>query len=110
MAHSFKHKDQVFKVGDTVDMMYRVVEGAKERLQKFNGIIIKVRGTNDANRMFTIRKITRSGIGVERIVPLMSPFVSSLTTTKKTTYNKAKAYFIRTLSDQELRRKLYRKR
>lgn len=108
MANSFKHNDVEYSISDTVDVVYRIKEGEKERQQKFTGMVLQVRGKDDATRMITVRKITRSGIGVERIIPVSSPFIASIKLAKKGNYKKAKAYFVRDLSDQQLRRKIYR--
>lgn len=108
MANSFKHNDTEYNISDTVDIVYRIKEGEKERQQKFTGMVLQVRGKDDATRMITVRKITRSGIGVERIIPVSSPFIASIKLAKKGNYKKAKAYFVRDLSDQQLRRKIYR--
>src|SRR3990167_2599196 len=107
MANSFLFNEKQFRVGDTVAINYKIKEGDKERLQLFSGILIKIRGDSDATRMITIRKMTKTGIGVERIIPLSSPYIESIGLTKKSHYTKAKLYFIRRLSDQELKSKLY---
>lgn len=107
MAHSIKYKDETYQVGDTIKVNYRIKEGEKERIQLFEGILIKIRGNSEANRMVTVRKISKSGIGVERIIPLSSPFIESIVMGRKSRYNKAKLYFLEDLSDQQLRRKLY---
>ena len=63
----------VFRSGDTVKVHLRIVEGEKERIQVFQGNVIRIqRGTTDAT--FTVRKIS-DGVGVERIFPLHSPFI-----------------------------------
>lgn len=107
MAHSIKYKDETYSVGDTIKVNYRIKEGEKERVQLFEGILIKINGNSESNRMVTIRKISKSGIGVERIIPLSSPFIESIKLGRKSRYNKAKLYFLQNLSDQQLRRKLY---
>lgn len=107
MANSFKYKETEVKVGDMISINYRIKEGDKERLQLFKGIVIKIKGNSESARMITVRKVTKSGVGVERIIPLASPFIESLKLDKKSTYNKAKLYFIRNLSDQLLKSKLY---
>ncbi len=108
MANSIKYKELSFNIGDMLDIFYKIKEGEKERIQKFTGMLIKFRGVNDAVRMITTRRITRSGIGVERIIPLASPFISDIKLSKKGHYTKAKAYFVRGLSDQNLRRKIFK--
>ena len=108
MANLFHYKDQLFTVGDTIEVVYKIKEGDKERQQSFKGILIKIKGRDDANRMFTIRKSSRSGIGVERIFPTSSPYIASMKLEKKSVFAKSKLYFIRNLSSQQLRTKLYK--
>lgn len=107
MAHSISFQDNTYQVGDTLDLMYRIVEGDKERTQRFTGILMKVRGKDENTRMITVRRITKSGIGVERIIPLNSPFIASMKLVKKGAARRSKLYFIRELSDKNLRRKIY---
>lgn len=107
MANSLSYKDKTFKVGDTLSIHYKIKEGGKERVQIIKGILIGVKGDSPETRMFMVRKITRSGIGIERIIPLSSPSIKNILAIKKSTYKKAKAYFIRNLSEQEIRLKLY---
>lgn len=107
MANSFKYKDTNFAIGDTINMVYKVKEGDKIRQQSFKGILIKVRGKDDQSRMMTVRKMSRIGVGIERIVPLASPFIADIKLVKKSNYRKAKLYFIRDLSEQQVRSKLY---
>lgn len=110
MANSFKYKDRDFQVGDSVDIIYKIKEGNKERQQKYRGIIIKVKGQNEENRSITVRRKSRSGVGVERIIPLSSPYLTDIKLAKKGLTKRAKIYFIRNLSDQEIRRKIYRQK
>lgn len=91
-------------------MTYKLKEGDKERKQIFKGILIKARGSSPETKMITVRKISRSGIGVEKIIPLASPFLLDLKLVKKGLNRKAKIYYVRELSDQQLTRKLYRKK
>ena len=107
MARSFTFKDKTFSVGDTIDLLYRFVEGDKERKQKFTGILIKIRGSSDQDRMITIRKMSKSGIGVEKIVPIISPNIISISSVKKTTNTKAKVFYVRNLSQQAVKAKMY---
>lgn len=60
-----------FQAGDTITVTYKIVEGNKERLQSFRGVVIQIKGTGKT-KMFTIRKIS-NGIGVERIFPSIRP-------------------------------------
>jgi len=107
MANSLNYKNKTFKVGDTLSIHYKIKEGNKERIQIFTGILIKIKGNTPETKMFTVRKITKSQIGVERIFALSSPYINDIIVLKKSTYSKAKAYFLKNLSDQELRKKLY---
>lgn len=108
MANSFNYKDNTYKVGDTIDIGYKIKEGEKERIQSFKGILLKIKGNTPINKMITVRKMSNAGIGVERIIPLSSPYISTVSLVKKSNYRKAKLYFLRGLSDQELRSKLYK--
>lgn len=110
MANFFTYQEKQFKIGDTIKISYKILEGEKSRIQDFAGILISVKGNNEQNRMITLRKISRSGIGVERIIPLASPFISAIKLLKKSNYQKSKAYFIRDLSLRKLRKKLYREK
>ena len=64
-----------FKAGDTITVSYKIVEGNKERVQSFRGVVIQIKGSGKT-KMFTIRKIS-NGVGVERIFPLYSPHIPS---------------------------------
>lgn len=110
MANSFKYKEDQFRIGDTVKVTYKIQEGNKERAQAFSGILIKIRGNSVENRMITVRKLSKSGIGIERILPLQSPYITDIQPVKRTSYARAKLYFIRDLSEQKLRQKIYRSR
>ena len=85
-----------FSSGDTVAIDVRVVEGGKERLQKFEGIVIGRKGS-DISATFTVRKIS-GGIGVERIFPLHSPMVSKIAIKKKGKVRRAKLNYMRKLT------------
>ena len=108
MSNCFSYKDKQYKVGDTIGINYKIKEGDKERLQLFKGIIIKIKGDSINNRMITVRRITRSGVGVERIIPLCSPYIESIELIKQSNYQKSKLYFVRRLSNTELKSKLYK--
>lgn len=108
MANSFIYADQSFKVGDTIAITYKLREGTKERQQIFKGMLIKIRGGKPEDKMITIRKISHIGIGVERIIPVSSPYLAAIKLVKKSPYKKAKAYFVRSLSDQDVRRRVYK--
>lgn len=107
MANYFKMNDKTFKVGDLLQVVYKITEGEKSRLQNFSGILIRVKGSSPENKMFTVRKISKSGIGVERIFPLSSPLIAQIKLLKQSTYQKAKAYFVRHISERQLRKRLF---
>ena len=91
----------VFRVGDTVRLQVRVVEGEKERIQPFEGLVIKIsRGGNRAN--FTVRKISY-GIGVERIFPFHSPRIDKIQVLSRGKVRRAKLYYLRELSGKAAR-------
>lgn len=110
MANSIQFKDITLAVGDTVKINYRIKEGDKERQQLFEGILLKIKGASDDTRTITVRKMSKSGVGVERIIPLSSPYIADIKVSRKSNYTKSKLYFIRELSDQNIRRKLYQQK
>lgn len=93
-----------FREGDTVIVAVRVVEGEKERLQNFKGIVIGVRGAG-INKTFTIRKVS-NGVGVERVFPMNSPMLQSITIDKTGHVRRAKLYYLRGMSEKKIRQKL----
>lgn len=107
MANALTYKDKSFNIGDTITVDYKIKEGEKFRIQQFAGILLKIRGMTEDTRMITVRKMSKAGIGVERIIPVASPFIDDITLTKKSNNKKAKVYYVRELSDKKLRRKLY---
>lgn len=80
--------------GDSIDVHYRIVEGEKERIQIFSGTVIGCRGSG-LNATFTVRKIGSGSIGVERIFPLHSPFISDIKIKKQAYVRRAKLYYLR---------------
>ena len=91
-----------FKAGDTLIVTYRIKEGDKERLQKFKGVVIQIKGGSPATRTVTIRKIS-NGIGVERIFPLNSPFIESIEVNKVGKVRRARIFYLRELSGKKAR-------
>ncbi len=107
---SIKINEKEYNVGDQIEIKYKIKEGEKKRLQSFKGILIRIRGNTPENKMITVRKVTKRGIGVEKIIPLLSPFIAEMKLLKRSQYTKNKAYFIRELSKKNLRLKLYKKK
>ena len=91
-----------FKAGDTITDTYRIKEGDKERLQKFKGVVIQLRGASPTTRTFTVRKIS-SGVGVERIFPFESPFIDSIELNKVGKVRRARIFYLRNLSGKKAR-------
>jgi large subunit ribosomal protein L19 len=82
-----------FRVGDTVRVNVKVVEGARERVQAFEGIVIARKG-GSVNETFTVRRLSY-GIGVERVFPLHSPRLDSIQVVRRGKVRKAKLYYLR---------------
>ena len=90
-----------FKAGDTVTVAYRIVEGNKERIQMYRGVVIKICGHGEKKR-FTVRKMSGT-VGVERIFPLDSPAIDSITVNKIGKVRRAKLYYLRKLTGKKAR-------
>ena len=91
-----------FGAGDTVSIDVRVVEGGKERIQKFEGIVIGRKGS-DISETFTVRKIS-GGIGVERIFPIHSPMLSKIDVKRRDKVRRAKLNYMRKLTGSKATR------
>ena len=87
--------------GDTVKVSTKVVEGDKERIQVFQGVVIKVRNSG-AGSTFTVRRVTY-GVGVERTFPLYSPLVEKVEVMRHGKVRRAKLYYLRGLSAKKAR-------
>lgn len=83
-----------FQSGDIVKIHKKIKEGDKERIQVFEGMIIAIKGRQSSSPMITIRKVS-DGVGVEIILPLLSPSIEKIELVKKTTARRAKLYFAR---------------
>jgi len=93
-----------FIPGDTVNVHVRVIEGDKERIQQFQGIVIK-RHANTINSMFTVRKVSH-GVGVEKNFPLHSPRIAKIEVVKKGSVRRAKLYYLRELASKQIQQKV----
>ena len=92
-----------FRSGDTIKVHVRVVEGGKERIQIFEGVVIASK-KHGATSTFTVRKFSY-GIGVERIFPYHSPNISKIEVRKKGKVRRAKLYYLRKLRGKKARLK-----
>ena len=90
-----------FKPGDTVKVHFRILEGEKERIQVFQGAVLRLRkGTT--NSTFTVRKVS-DGVGVERIFPLYSPFVERVEIVTEGKVRRSRLYYLRNLKGKASR-------
>ena len=92
-AEQLKSEIPAFGVGDTIRVYAKVVEGEKERLQMFEGVVIK-RQNGGIRETFTVRKIA-SGVGVERTWPIHSPRIDRIEVVRKGVVRRAKLYYLR---------------
>lgn len=90
-----------FKAGDSVKVHVRIVEGSRERIQIFEGVVIKRRG-GGISETFTVRKISY-GVGVERTFPVHSPKIDKIEVTRKGRVRRAKLYYLRKLRGKAAR-------
>ena len=90
---SLREQPLQFAVGDTVDVHTRILEGSKERIQIFGGVVIARRGTG-TSEMFTVRRIVQ-GEGVERTFPIHSPKVANVEVKRHARVRRAKLYYLR---------------
>ena len=96
-----------FKAGDTIAVHYKVKEGNKERIQVFEGVVIRVSGGSVA-KIFTVRKVS-SGIGVEWLIPLNSPLIEKIEVKRIGKVRRSRLYYLRNLSGKAARIKEIRK-
>jgi large subunit ribosomal protein L19 len=92
-----------FEIGDTVDVHVRILEGEKERIQIFNGVVIARSGTK-TREMFVVRRIVQ-GEGVERKFPIHSPRIADIVVKRSGKVRRAKLYYLRNLSGKAVRLK-----
>ena len=93
IEEGFKKDVTDFNVGDTVRISVKVVEGDKERIQPFEGVVIARRGSG-TRETFMVRKVS-FGVGVERIFPIYSPSINKLEVMKRGKVRRAKLYYLR---------------
>jgi len=90
-----------FSSGDNIVVSYKIVEGAKERIQAFKGDVIQINGEG-STKTFTVRKIS-NGVGVERIFPMASPSIVSIELLKRGRVRRAKLFYLRDLVGKKAR-------
>ena len=90
-----------FRAGDTVTVAYKIVEGNKQRVQLYRGVVIKINGEGEKKR-FTVRKMSGT-IGVERIFPMESPNIEYIEVNKHGKVRRAKLYYLRNLTGKAAR-------
>ncbi len=100
-ATQFRDDLPDFESGDTVNVHLRVVEGEKERIQQFEGVVLSKQG-GGAGRTFTVRKIS-GGIGVERVFPLHSPRIAKIEVVRRGRTRRSKLYYLRNLRGKAAR-------
>lgn len=90
-----------FKSGDTITVAYKIIEGNKQRIQLYRGVVIKISGEGTKKR-FTVRKMSGT-VGVERIFPMESPNIDSIEVNKRGKVRRAKLYYLRKLTGKAAR-------
>lgn len=96
-------KDYKLQVGDTAKMFLRITEGSKERIQVFEGLVLKIQG-NACHRSVTIRKMSGT-VGVEKTIPLASPSISNVEIVSKAKVRRARLFYLRKLRGRSARLK-----
>jgi large subunit ribosomal protein L19 len=91
-----------FNAGDTINVHVKIKEGAKERIQQFQGVVVQRRNSGSVGETFTVRKIS-NGIGVERIFPLLSPSIDKIEVVRKGVVRRARLFYLRGLSGKAAR-------
>ena len=91
-----------FGPGDTVRVNFRIREGERERVQAFQGVVIRLQNGNSPAANFTVRRIS-GGIGIERIFPTFSPLIDSLEVIRPGAVRRAKLYYLRGLQGRAAR-------
>lgn len=94
----------VFRSGDVVKVFRKIIEGGKERIQVFEGMVIAVKGKQSSSTMITVRKVS-NGVGVEIVVPIQSPTIEKIELVKRAKVRQSKLYFVRERSAKSLKMK-----
>ncbi|NOZ45480.1 MAG: 50S ribosomal protein L19 [Chlorobi bacterium] len=99
--YTLEAKFPEFKSGDTITVHYKIIEGSKERIQQFKGVVIQKKGIG-MTETFTVRKMS-GNIGVERIIPINSPFIDKIEINKKGSVRRARLFYLRGLTGKKAR-------
>ena len=83
-----------FQAGDTINVHLKIIEGTKERIQVFTGTVIQRRNVGGSGETFTVRKIS-NGVGVERIIPILSPSIDKLEVVRRGKVRRARLFYLR---------------
>ncbi|MGL4630034.1 MAG: 50S ribosomal protein L19 [Leadbetterella sp.] len=83
-----------FKAGDTVNIYVKIVEGNKERIQLFQGVVIQRKNLNTTGETFTVRKVS-NGVGVERVFPILSPSIDKIEVLRRGKVRRSRIYYLR---------------
>ena len=81
--------------GDTVRVFFKIIEGGKERIQRFDGVVMRLRGGDGVNASFTVRRIGADGVGVERTFPFRSPRIDRVEVVRHAHVRRKNLYFLR---------------
>ncbi|RKX87487.1 MAG: 50S ribosomal protein L19 [Spirochaetes bacterium] len=92
-AEQLKENPENFRIGDTVKVHFKIIEGQTERIQVFEGLVIAINNSG-ITKTFTVRKMSY-GVGVERIFPLHSPRIEKIDVVRRGRIRRAKLYYIR---------------
>jgi large subunit ribosomal protein L19 len=90
-----------FKPGDQVKVYFKIIEGGNERIQVFEGVVIRIKGSG-LSETFTVRKVS-FGVGIERIFPIHSPRIDKVEVVRHGKVRRAKLYYLRNLSGKAAR-------
>ena len=96
-----KRETPAFKAGDTVTVFYKIIEGNKERIQQYQGVVLQRKG-GGMTETFTVRKIS-NGVGVERIFPVQSPKIDKFVVDKRGIVRRARIFYLRNISGKKAR-------
>ena len=98
---AIENKHPEFSAGDTITVHYKIIEGNKERIQQFRGVVIQKKGHNHT-ATFTVRKMS-GNVGVEIIFPLASPFIEKIEVNKRGKVRRARIFYFRNLKGKKAR-------